>query len=57
MGPWCIGFYVLMVVCGNYVLLNLFVAILLSGNPNPSANSDPNRNRNRNRNRNPEPEP
>ena len=30
-GPWCICFYVLMVVCGNYVLLNLFVAILLSG--------------------------
>ena len=30
-GAWCIGYYVLMVVCGNYVLLNLFVAILLSG--------------------------
>ena len=30
-GSWCIGYYVLVVVCGNYVLLNLFVAILLSG--------------------------
>ena len=30
-GAWCAAYYILMVVVGNYVVLNLFVAILLSG--------------------------
>ena len=30
-GSWCASYYVFMVIMGNYVLLNLFVAILLSG--------------------------
>ena len=30
-GAWSAAYYVLMVVVGNYVVLNLFVAILLSG--------------------------